>query len=410
MSVNTIQTAAVIQSELDKAAVEQATSGWMEVNSSLVKYNGGSEVKIPELSMDGLADYDRQNGFVAGGVNFKYQTKTMTQDRGRSFSFDENAVDETNFALTAATVMGVDGVDIELKEGSTLGIVGESGSGKSVTALSVMGLLMGTTGKIEEGQILLDGKDIVHISNEERRKLRGSKISMIFQEPMTSLNPVMKIGDQIMEAILMHQKVSKKEAEEKAIEMLRMTGLPRVEKMMKEYPFQLSGGQRQRVMIAMALVCNPEILIADEPTTALDVTIQAQILELMNKLKKEIGTSILFITHDLGVVAEVCDQVVVMYCGRVVEKGSVYDIFDNPSHPYTEGLLNSIPKLGEHVDELESIPGNVPNPKYMPKGCKFAPRCKYAFDRCREEEPGFTDLGNGHQSRCWRCVKEGGKD
>lgn len=163
-------------------------------------------------------------------------------------------------------------------------------------------------------------------------------------------------------------------------------------------------------MIAMALVCNPEILIADEPTTALDVTIQAQILDLMNKLKKEIGTSILFITHDLGVVAEVCDQVVVMYCGRVVEKGSVYDIFDNPSHPYTEGLLNSIPKLGEHVEELESIPGNVPNPKYMPKGCKFAPRCKYAVDRCREEEPGFTDLGNGHQSRCWRCVKEGGKD
>ena len=180
--------------------------------------------------------------------------------------------------------------------------------------------------------------------------------------------------------------------------------------MMKEYPFQLSGGQRQRVMIAMALVCNPEILIADEPTTALDVTIQAQILDLMNKLKKEIGTSILFITHDLGVVAEVCDQVVVMYCGRVVEKGSVYDIFDKPSHPYTEGLLNSIPKLGEHVEELESIPGNVPNPKYMPKGCKFAPRCKYAFDRCREEEPGFTDLGNGHQSRCWRCMQEGGKD
>ena len=195
----------------------------------------------------------------------------------------------TWFHMDSGIVKSVDGVDIELKEGSTLGIVGESGSGKSVTALSVMGLLMGTTGKIEEGEILLDGKDIVHIGNEERRKLRGSKISMIFQEPMTSLNPVMKIGDQIMEAILMHQKVSKKEAEEKAIEMLRMTGLPRVEKMMKEYPFQLSGGQRQRVMIAMALVCNPEILIADEPTTALDVTIQAQILDLMNKLKKESG-------------------------------------------------------------------------------------------------------------------------
>ena len=229
---------------------------------------------------------------------------------------------------------------------------------------------------------------------------------------MTSLNPVMKIGDQIMEC---HSDASEGQQErslkKKPLRCCRMTGRSPVwSSMMKEYPFQLSGGQRQRVMIAMALVCNPEILIADEPTTALDVTIQAQILDLMNKLKKEIGTSILFITHDLGVVAEVCDQVVVMYCGRVVEKGSVYDIFDNPSHPYTEGLLNSIPKLGEHVEELESIPGNVPNPKYMPKGCKFAPRCKYAVDRCREEEPGFTDLGNGHQSRCWRCVKEGGKD
>ena len=314
----------------------------------------------------------------------------------------------TYFYMDSGVVKSVDGVDIELKEGSTLGIVGESGSGKSVTALSVMGLLMGTTGKIAEGEILLDGNDIVHISNEDRRKLRGSKISMIFQEPMTSLNPVMRIGDQIMEGILLHQKVSKKEAEAKALEMLKMTGLPRAEKMMREFPFQLSGGQRQRVMIAMALVCNPQILIADEPTTALDVTTQAQILDLMNKLKKEIGTSILFITHDLGVVAEICDSVVVMYCGRVVEKGSVNDIFENPSHPYTEGLLNSIPKLGVHVEELDSIPGNVPNPKYMPKGCKFAPRCKYAFDKCREEEPGFTELGGGHQSRCWLCQQKGG--
>ena len=309
----------------------------------------------------------------------------------------------TWFHMDSGVVKSVDGVDIELKEGSTLGIVGESGSGKSVTALSVMGLLMGTTGKIEEGQILLDGKDIVHISNEERRKLRGSKISMIFQEPMTSLNPVMKIGDQIMEAILMHQKVSKKEAEEKAIEMLRMTGLPRVEKMMKEYPFQLSGGQRQRVMIAMALVCKPEILIADEPTTALDVTIQAQILDLMNQLKKETGTSILFITHDLGVVAEVCDDVAVMYCGRVVERGDVKTIFANPSHPYTKGLLGSIPRLGDAGKELKSIPGNVPNPKYMPKGCKFEPRCPYASEKCREEEPGFFQIEEGHISRCWLC-------
>ena len=293
----------------------------------------------------------------------------------------------------------------ELKEGSTLGIVGESGSGKSVTALSVMGLLMGTTGKVVEGQILLDGRDITNLSAEERRKIRGNQISMIFQEPMTSLNPVMKIGDQLVEAIKMHQNKTKQEAREMAVEMLKKTGLPRVERIVNEYPFQLSGGQRQRVMIAMALVCNPKILIADEPTTALDVTIQAQIIDLMNHLKQEIGTSIMFITHDLGVVAETCDEVVVMYCGRVVEKGNVYDIFGQTAHPYTQGLLRSIPKLGEHVEELDSIPGNVPNPKYMPKGCKFAPRCEHATERCREEEPGFFDLGNGHLSRCWLCER-----
>ena len=311
----------------------------------------------------------------------------------------------TYFFTDNGVVKSVDGVDIELKEGSTLGIVGESGSGKSVTALSVMGLLMGTTGKVVEGQILLDGRDITNLSAEERRKNRGNQISMIFQEPMTSLNPVMKIGDQLVEAIKMHQNKTKQEAREMAVEMLKKTGLPRVERIVNEYPFQLSGGQRQRVMIAMALVCNPKILIADEPTTALDVTIQAQIIDLMNHLKQEIGTSIMFITHDLGVVAETCDEVVVMYCGRVVEKGNVYDIFGQTAHPYTQGLLRSIPKLGEHVEELDSIPGNVPNPKYMPKGCKFAPRCEHATERCREEEPGFFDLGNGHLSRCWLCER-----
>ena len=311
----------------------------------------------------------------------------------------------TYFFTDNGVVKSVDGVDIELKEGSTLGIVGESGSGKSVTALSVMGLLMGTTGKVVEGQILLDGRDITNLSAEERRKIRGNQISMIFQEPMTSLNPVMKIGDQLVEAIKMHQNKTKQEAREMAVEMLKKTGLPRVERIVNEYPFQLSGGQRQRVMIAMALVCNPKILIADEPTTALDVTIQAQIIDLMNHLKQEIGTSIIFITHDLGVVAETCDEVVVMYCGRVVEKGNVYDIFGQTAHPYTQGLLRSIPKLGEHVEELDSIPGNVPNPKYMPKGCKFAPRCEHATERCREEEPGFFDLGNGHLSRCWLCER-----
>lgn len=307
----------------------------------------------------------------------------------------------TYFYTDNGVVRAVDGVDFELKRGHTLGIVGESGSGKSVTSLSVMGLLMGTTGKVADGKMILDGDDLVKMSKEQRRLMRGKDIAMIFQEPMTSLNPVMKIGAQIAENIILHQHVDKKRAREIAIEMLKKTGLPRAEHMVDEYPFELSGGQRQRVMIAMALACNPKILIADEPTTALDVTIQAQILDLMNRLKEEIGTSILFITHDLGVVAETCDDVVVMYCGRIVEKGTVYDIFGDPMHPYTIGLLGSIPKLGVHVEELDSIPGNVPNPKYMPKGCKFAPRCRYAVDKCREEEPGFTDLGNGHESKCW---------
>ncbi|MCD7995087.1 MAG: ABC transporter ATP-binding protein [Clostridia bacterium] len=314
----------------------------------------------------------------------------------------------TYFYTDSGVIKSVDGVDIELREGSTLGIVGESGSGKSVTALSVMGLLMGTTGKVAEGEILFEGRDLTKLDDEERRKMRGEKISMIFQEPMTSLNPVMKIGDQITECILMHNNISKQEAWDMAVEMLKLTGVPRVERMMKEYPFQLSGGQRQRVMIAMALVCKPKILIADEPTTALDVTIQAQILDLMENLKQKTGTSILFITHDLGVVAEICDDVVVMYSGRVVEKGDVKSIFANPSHPYIRGLLASIPKLGECAEELESIPGNVPNPKYMPQGCKFAPRCSCAFDKCREEEPGFYDVGGGHMSRCWLCEKKGG--
>ena len=301
----------------------------------------------------------------------------------------------TTFFSDSGTVPAVDGVDFVLERGHTLDIVGESGSGKSV-------LLMGTTGRVTEGEIILDGEDITKYTEKQRRKLRGSKISMIFQEPMTSLNPVMKIGAQITEKILQHEKVSKAEAKQQAIELLKETGLPRVERMVNEYPFQLSGGQRQRVMIALALACKPEILIADEPTTALDVTIQAQILTLMNRLKEQTGTSILFITHDLGVVAETCDDVVVMYCGRIVEKGTVFDIFQKTAHPYTEGLFNSIPKIGVRAEELEVIPGNVPNPKYMPKGCKFSDRCKYCFDKCLEEEPGFADLGNGHFSRCWR--------
>ncbi len=324
----------------------------------------------------------------------------------------ENALEiknlHTYFFTDNGTVKSVDGVDISLKKGATLGIVGESGSGKSVTAMSIMGLLMGTTGKTVDGEIVLNGEDILKFDKHQMRKMRGSRISMIFQEPMTSLNPVMRIGDQIIEGILEHQKISKDEARKKAIEMLNLTGLPRVEKMMREFPFQLSGGQRQRVMIAMALVCHPEILIADEPTTALDVTIQAQILDLMNNLKSEINTSIIFITHDLGVVAEVCDDVVVMYCGRVVEAGNVNEIFANPSHPYTEGLLASIPKLGEHVDRLDPIPGNVPNPKFMPVGCKFAPRCKYASEKCETQEPDFHEISADHKTKCWHWDKIGG--
>ena len=306
----------------------------------------------------------------------------------------------TWFHMDSGVVKSVDGVDIELKEGSTLGIVGESGSGKSVTALSVMGLLMGTTGKIEKGEILLDGRDIVHIGNEERRKLRGSKISMIFQEPMTSLNPVMKIGDQIMEAILMHQKVSKKEAEEKAIEMLRMTGLPRVEKMMKEYPFQLSGGQRQRVMIAMALVCNPEILIADEPTTALDVTIQAQVLDMMEDLKKKYNTAMILITHDLGVVAEICDRVAVVYAGDIVESGSLEQIYNDTRHPYTIGLFGSLPDFSHKVHRLKPIAGMMPDPSQLPDGCAFAPRCPHATDACRKGIIPKVEVAPGHMVKC----------
>lgn len=314
----------------------------------------------------------------------------------------------TYFFTDNGVVKSVDGVDITLKKGSTLGIVGESGSGKSVTALSIMNLLMGTRGKVVDGSITLDGKDIVNISEDEKRKLRGKEVAMIFQEPMTSLNPVLKIGDQISEAIMEHFHVSKNEAIQKTIEILEKISIPRAEKIINEYPFQLSGGMRQRIMIAMALVCNPKVLIADEPTTALDVTIQAQILELMGELKKIVGTSVLFITHDLGVIAEICDEVVVMYCGRVVESGDVVSLFKNPRHPYTMGLLKSIPKLGQHVEKLDSIPGNVPNPKYMPKGCKFEPRCSYAMPICKEEEPSFSIYPNGQKSRCWLCKKEYG--
>ena len=312
------------------------------------------------------------------------------------------------FRTAEGTVQAVDHLSYVLHKGEKLGIVGESGSGKSVSSLGMMQLIPNPPGQITGGEILYLGRDLVKTSERDMQKIRGNEISMIFQEPMTSLNPIIKCGKQIAESLRLHRGMKKKEAMEEAIRMMKAVGIANPEVRAHEYPHQMSGGMRQRVMIAMALACQPQILIADEPTTALDVTIQAQILDLMENLKQKTGTSILFITHDLGVVAEVCDDVVVMYSGRVVEKGDVRSIFASPSHPYTKGLLASIPKLGECAEELESIPGNVPNPKYMPQGCKFAPRCSCAFDKCREEEPGFYDVGEGHMSRCWLCEKKGG--
>ena len=308
----------------------------------------------------------------------------------------------TYFYTDGGVIKAVDGVDVELRRGATLGIVGESGSGKSVTSLSVMGLLTGTKGKIADGEILLDGDDIVKLTKEQQRKLRGSKISMIFQEPMTSLNPVMKIGDQVAECVLQHEKISKKEALKKAEDMLRKTGVPRVEHMMKEYPFQLSGGQRQRVMIAMALVCKPEILIADEPTTALDVTIQAQIMELIGELQKELDMAMILVTHDLGVVASVADKIQVMYAGKIVERGDVREIFYQSTHPYTRALLDSVPKIhSTNKETLYSLKGTPPDLINPPVGCSFAPRCEYGMNICRKKYPELTKFSDTQECNCW---------
>ncbi len=308
---------------------------------------------------------------------------------------------KTYFFTEEGVVKAVDGVDFEIYPGETLGIVGESGCGKSVTALSIMGLVESPPGEIVEGEIMFEGKDLTDLPEREMRKIRGNDISMIFQEPMTSLNPVYTVGDQIGESILLHKDVSKKEAREQSIEMLKKVGIPLPEQRVDEYPHQLSGGMRQRVMIAMALSCDPQLLIADEPTTALDVTIQAQILELMGELEDEFDMSIMMITHDLGVIAEVCERIGVMYAGKVMEYSTAEEIFDNPSHPYTWGLMQSIPKIHKKVDKLEAIPGVVPSPLDFPEGCKFNTRCFMAHDRCYEEEPPLKEVKKGHQSRCW---------
>ncbi|WP_246056284.1 ABC transporter ATP-binding protein [Alteribacter natronophilus] len=307
---------------------------------------------------------------------------------------------KTYFHTENGTVPSVEGVSFQINKGEVVAIVGESGCGKSVTSYSIMGLVK-SPGKIEAGEVLLDGTDLTTLSKRQMRKLRGNDMSMIFQEPLTSLNPLFTVGFQISEVIVLHQDVTKKEARQKTIEMIEKVGIPNAEKIYSNFPHQLSGGMRQRIMIAIALACNPKLLIADEPTTALDVSIQAQILDLMKKLRKELETSILIITHDLGVVAEMVDRVVVMYAGKVVEEGTVYELFRDPKHPYTKGLLESTPKIHERKDELYSIKGTVPTPANMPKGCSFSPRCAFAGDKCREQQPELVQVNSGQKVSCW---------
>ncbi|MFP6871674.1 MAG: ABC transporter ATP-binding protein [Nitrospinota bacterium] len=313
---------------------------------------------------------------------------------------------KTHFHTPDGVVKAVDGVTYDLHAGETLGVVGESGCGKSVTALSILRLIPEPPGRITGDGIFFEGEDLTQLPTRELRKIRGNKISMIFQEPMTSLNPVFTIGFQIAEAVMLHQGLSKKNAMDKAAEMLDLVGIPLPRQRVKEYPHQLSGGMRQRVMIAMALSCNPKILLADEPTTALDVTIQAQILDLMFKLKDDLGTAIIMITHDLGLVAETCQRVVVMYAGKIVENAPVDEIFANPMHPYTIGLLNSIPKLRTSATDkeqgrLQEIPGVVPSLHRLPTGCTFNPRCPEVFGMCLENEPELKEVSPNHFVRCF---------
>ncbi len=306
---------------------------------------------------------------------------------------------KTFFDTEDGIVRAINGVDFEIRPGEVMGLVGESGSGKSVTSLSIMRLLSGS-GKIAEGEILLEGRNLVTLPEEEMVQLRGDELSMIFQQPTSCLNPVFRIGDQIAETIMVHQELSKQEAWQQAVEMLRKVGIPDAARRATAFPHEISGGQAQRVMIAMALSCLPKLLIADEPTTALDVTIQAQILDLMRNLRNETGTAILLITHDMGVIAEICDSVAVMYAGQIVEYSDVITLFDKPLHPYTEGLLAAIPVLGEVQENLAVIPGSVPNLIDLPPGCKFAARCPYAKDLCVEIEPQLVEIEPGHRARC----------
>ena len=310
----------------------------------------------------------------------------------------------TYFRTRWGEVKAVDGVSFELRKGETLGIVGESGSGKSVTMLSMMRLIPMPPGRIVEGSITLDGEDLLQLSESEMSKVRGSKIALIIQDPMTSLNPVLSIGNQVTEAIRIHQDIPKRSVMEKALEVLRKVNIPAAESRVRDYPHQMSGGMRQRVVGAIGISCQPLVLIADEPTTSLDVTIQAQYLKLLKDLQQESDLSLIFITHDFGIVAKMCDRVAVMYAGRIVEMGSVRDIFNAPSHPYTEALLASVPKMEEDVDRLYAIDGQPPLLHDLPVGCAFADRCQYVMDRCREEYPPEFPVAEGHYSACWRLA------
>jgi len=310
---------------------------------------------------------------------------------------------QTHFRTDEGVVRAVDGVSYTIGPGETLAVVGESGSGKSVTALSILRLIPSPPGRIAGGRIVFRGRDLLALPESEMRALRGRAISMIFQEPMTSLNPVHTCGEQVAEVARVHEKLSRAEARERALEMFRLVGIPSPEHRLDEYPHQMSGGMRQRVMIAMALACRPALLIADEPTTALDVTIQAQILDLLQRLRRELGMAVLLITHDLGVVAETADRVAVMYAGQVVEHCDTRAAFHATRHPYTAGLLASLPRLGAEADRLRVIPGQVPDAAAFPEGCRFHPRCPLAVERCRREMPALRDVGGGHLARCFRA-------
>ncbi|HMA59741.1 MAG TPA: ABC transporter ATP-binding protein [Halanaerobiales bacterium] len=313
----------------------------------------------------------------------------------------------TSFDTDDGKVTAIEDISFDLYKGESLGILGESGCGKSVTSLSIMRLLPQDVGYVENGEIIFQGENLLDIKEEKMRSYRGNKISMIFQEPMTSLNPVFKVKKQLVEVYTTHQDVNSQEAYNKALDILDLVGIPDQESVIEKYPYQLSGGMRQRVMIAMALACQPALLIADEPTTALDVTIQAQILKLMKELKQEINSSIMLITHDLGVIAQMVERVLVYYAGQIVERAQIDDLYENPKHPYTKGLIKSIPKIGKKINRLDTIQGMVPSPFEFPQGCRFNPRCEHAMDICKEKEPPEVDVGDRHTAKCWLHVDEG---